>query len=353
MPASYDAHRKQIEVILLAWGMPAANATRTADILSWADLHGVDSHGMSMLTEYDKRRAGNRLNIRAVPKIVRETPVSALVDGDGGLGHVPAAFAMDTAIAKAKQVGMAAVAVRNSAHFGACGYYTLMAAEAGLIGMATTSAQGIRVAPTGGAAPKLGTDPISFAAPGEAGRPFLLDMATTTVAFGKVRNKANEGLPAPAGWLQTKDGQPTTDTKEATDRGGLLTPLGGTRDGSSHKGYGLAAMVNILSSGLSGAQFITDPRDPAKGVEIGHFMLALDPGLFRDPQEFRDDVTRFCNELRATRPTDPDQPVLVAGDPERNTAAKRLRDGIPVLPGLLAKIRALAEHAGAPWMLGN
>ena len=145
--------------------MPEENAEPTADILSWADLHGVDSHGMSMLPGYDRLRRNGRAKMDARPKIVKETPVSALVDGGGGLGHVPAHFAMQVAIDKAKESGMAIAAVRNSAHFGATGYYTLMAAKQGLIGMACTSASGIQVAPTFGKEAKLGTDPWSFAAP--------------------------------------------------------------------------------------------------------------------------------------------------------------------------------------------
>jgi LDH2 family malate/lactate/ureidoglycolate dehydrogenase len=355
MPVPFATHRAQIETILAAWGMPPENAARTADVLSWADLHGIDSHGVSMVPEYDKRRRGGRINIKAKPRITRETPISAVVDGDGGLGHVPALFAMTTAINKARESGIGAVAVRNSGHFGACGYYTKMAADAGLIGLATTSAAGVRVAPTGAAEARFGTDPLSFAAPsGDARRPFLLDMATTTVAFGKVRNKANEGLPVPPGWVLTRDGQPTTDPLETAERGGFLTPLGGTREGSSHKGYGLAAMVNILSSCLSGATLVTDPMHTKKphGIDIGHFFMAIDPGLFRDPDEFRADVTTFCQSLRAVRPVDPARPVLVAGDPERLIAAQRGRDGIPVAPGLLAKVKAVAEGCGAKWLLG-
>ena len=198
MPAPYATHRAQIKAILLAWGMPEENAEPTADILSWADLHGVDSHGMSMLPGYDRMRRNGRAKMDARPKIVKETPISALVDGGGGLGHVPAHFAMQVAIDKAKASGMAIAAVRNSAHFGATGYYTLMAAKQGLIGMACTSASSIQVAPTFGKEAKLGTDPWSFAAPSGDERPFLLDMATTTVAAGRIRNKANEGLRVPA-----------------------------------------------------------------------------------------------------------------------------------------------------------
>src|SRR5438045_858668 len=136
-----------------------------------------------------------RANMEARPRIVKETPVSALIDGDGGLGHVPARFAMQVAIGKAKAIGMAIAAVKNSAHFGATGYYTLMAAKEGLIGMACTSASSIQVAPTFGKEAKLGTDPWSFAAPTADDRPVLLDLATTTVAAGPIRHKANEGLP--------------------------------------------------------------------------------------------------------------------------------------------------------------
>src|SRR5438132_9619266 len=183
MPAPYEKHRAQLKAILSAWGMPEDNAEATADVLSWADLHGVDSHGLSMIPGYDRLRRSGRANMEARPRIIRETPVSALVDGDGGLGHVPARFAMQVAIDKAKQSGMAIAAVRNSAHFGATGYYTLMAAQQGLIGMACTGASSIQVAPTFGKEAKLGTDPWSFAAPtGDSEQPILLDMATTTVS---------------------------------------------------------------------------------------------------------------------------------------------------------------------------
>ena len=201
MPASYATHRKQLQLILQAWGMPEETAGSTAEIMSWADLHGIDTHGISMVPPYDERRRAGKIDMRAVPRVARETPVSALIDGGGGLGHPNARRAMELAIDKAKTTGIGVAAVRNSAHFGACGFYALMAVEAGLIGMVTTSASGIQVSPTNGAQARLGTDPIAFAAPGKPGEPFLLDMATTTVAAGKIRNKANENLPTPrAGW---------------------------------------------------------------------------------------------------------------------------------------------------------
>jgi LDH2 family malate/lactate/ureidoglycolate dehydrogenase len=354
MPAPYEAHRAQLKAILLAWGMPEENAEATADILSWADLHGVDSHGISMLPGYDRLRRSGRANMAANPRIIRETPVSALIDGDGGLGHVPARFAMGAAIEKAKQAGIAITAVRNSAHFGATGYYTLMAAEEGLIGMACTSASSVQVAPTFGKEAKLGTDPWSFAAPAADGqRPFLLDMATTTVAAGRIRNKANEGLSCPPGWVLDKNGLPSTDPLVAREKGGFLTSLGGSPENSSYKGYGLAVMVNILGACLSGATLITDPMHGKKpqGNDIGHCFIAIDPELFRDSEEFTADVARLCHDLRATKPVDPAQPVMVAGDPQWETAAQRRERGIPVGPGLLNQVRQIAQACAAPWLL--
>ena len=353
MPSTYEKHRAQIKAILLSWGMPEENAEVTADILSWADLHGVDSHGMSMIPGYDGLRRSGRAKMDARPKVVRESPVSALIDGGGGLGHMPSHFAMNVAIEKAKKTGMAVAAVNNSAHFGATGYYTLMAAKAGLIGMACTSASGIQVAPTGGKQARLGTDPWSFAAPSADGVPFLLDMATTTVAAGRIRNKANENLPTPDGWVLDKEGNPSNDPLVAREKGGFLTSLGGSPENSSYKGYGLAAMVNILGSCLSGATLITDPQHTKKpkGMDIGHFFMAIDPNLFRDGDDFQKDVARFCGDLRATTPIDPSNPVMVAGDPQWKYAAKRMAEGIPVGPGLLSQVRQIAQASAAAWVL--
>jgi LDH2 family malate/lactate/ureidoglycolate dehydrogenase len=284
---------------------------------------------------------------------VKETPVSALVDGGGGLGHVPAHFAMSVAIDKAKKVGMAIAAVNNSAHFGATGYYTLMAAKAGLIGMACTSASGIQVAPTFGKQARLGTDPWSFAAPSADGVPFLLDMATTTVAAGRIRNKANEGLPTPDGWVLDSEGRPSNDPLVAREKGGFLTSLGGSPENSSYKGYGLSAMVNILGSCLSGATLITDPMHTKKpqGMDIGHFFMAIDPGLFRESDDFQTDVATFMAALRTTTPVDPARPVMVAGDPQWKNAETRMANGIPVGAGLMRQVRQIAQAASAPWLL--
>jgi len=353
MPAMYADHRAQLKAILSGWGMPEVNAEITSEVLAWADLHGVDSHGISMIPGYDLLRRNGRVAVDAQPQIVTETPVSAVVNGGGGLGHVPAHFAMSTAIDKAKAVGMAAVVVRHSAHFGAAGFYTLMAAKAGLVGMACTSASSIQVAPAFGKQARLGTDPWSFAAPSADGTPFLLDMATTTVAAGRIRNKANEKLPTPDGWVLDHEGRPSNDPLVAKQKGGSLTSLGGSPENSSYKGYGLSVMVNILGSCLSGATLITDPEHTKKpiGMDIGHFFMAIDPAIFRGAGDFEADVATFLGELRGTPPVDPAQPVMVAGDPQWKLAEIRLTDGIPVGAGLLSQLREIARVAGAPWLL--
>jgi LDH2 family malate/lactate/ureidoglycolate dehydrogenase len=353
MPATYANHRAQLKAILQGWGMPDDNAEVTAEVLAWSDLHGVDSHGISMIPGYDVLRRNGRVRMDSRPSIISETPVSAVVDGGGGLGHVPAHFAMSKAIEKAKAVGMAATVVRASAHFGAAGFYTLMAAKAGLVGMSCTSASGIQVAPTFGKQARLGTDPWSFAAPSADGVPFLLDMATTTVAAGRIRNKANEGLPTPDGWVLDREGKPSNDPLVAKEKGGFLTSLGGSPENSSYKGYGLSVMVNILASCLSGATLITDPEHTKKpvGQDIGHFFMAIDPSIFRGTGTFECDVATFLGTLRATTPMDPAQPVMVAGDPQWKLAEARMRDGIPVGPGLLGQVRQIAQAAAAPWLL--
>jgi LDH2 family malate/lactate/ureidoglycolate dehydrogenase len=354
LPVSFERHRAQIVAILEGWGTPPANAAVVADGIAWADLRGVKSHGISKLPGYDVWRRDGRIRVAAAPRIERETPVSALIDGDGGLGYAAGRLAMQTAVAKARTSGIGAVSVRNSAHFGACGFYTEMAVQAGLIGLTTTGTAACSVAPTFGGEARLGTDPISFGAPAEGDDYFLLDMATTTVAQGKILNLFVENRPCPPGWILDAAGAPSTDTRDYFDKGGFITSLGGSAIGASYKGYGLAVMVNILSACLSGSSLITDPlhaRRPGHPNNIGHFFLALDPGLFRDPADFRRDVSTLIDSLRATRPLDGAVPVMVAGDPERKAMAKHAKEGIAVAPNMKAKIRQLAEEAGAPWLL--
>ena len=352
--------RAQIASVLTAWGMDPETVRITAEVMVETDLSGVDSHGISMLMDYDESRAKGRLNLNARPRVVRESPVTALLDADAGLGHPAAAMAMELAITKAKAAGVGVVAVRNSHHFGAAGYYAAMASKAGLVGMVTSATRTICVVPTRSAEPVLGTNPIAFAAPARRNRDFVLDMATSTVAANKVRVYGLQGKKLPAGWVLDGKGNPVTDGNAGWDilknqpQGGL-TPVGGTPEMASHKGYGLGMMVHILGGVLSGASFspirvrTQRPQDPDN---IGHFFMALDPSAFREEGEFEADLDEAIEVLHAAPPTDPAKPVLVPGDPEAESRARRLREGIPVPPGLAAQLRDVCARAGVPYLLG-
>lgn len=354
--------RGQIETILGAWGMAADMASATAGVMVDTDLRGIDSHGVTMLIGYEERRNTGRLNMAPQLQVVRESPVTALLDADGGLGHHPSLVAMDMAVAKAKRMGVALVAVRNSNHYGAAGAYALRAAEAGLIGITGTGSRTRCVVPTRSRDAMFATNPIAFAAPTRRNRPFVLDMATSTVAVGKVNLCWLNDRPVPAGWVVDEHGRPVTDAELAKRycqrlvEGGV-TPLGGMPEMASHKGYGLAAMIEILSTQLSGGIYCAtaadDPRAKASPYDhLGHFFIALDPKAFRPDGEFEDDLDEMIDALRAAPPVDPAKPVLVAGDPEWANYDRRLTEGIPMPVKLVEHVRGIAQRAGVAFELG-
>jgi LDH2 family malate/lactate/ureidoglycolate dehydrogenase len=354
--------RRQIEAILGAWGMAADIAEATAGVMVDTDLRGIDSHGVTMLIGYEERRNTGRLNMAPQLRVVRESPVTALIDADGGLGHHPSLVAMDMAVAKARTMGVALVAVTNSNHYGAAGAYALRAAEAGLIGITGTGSRTRCVVPTRARDAMFATNPIAFAAPTRRNRPFVLDMATSTVAVGKVNLCWLNDRPVPAGWVVDEHGKPVTDA-EAAKRycqrlvEGGVTPLGGLPEMASHKGYGLAAMIEILSTQLSGGIYCgtaaRDPRAKASPYDhLGHFFIALDPKAFRPDGAFEDELDEMIDALRAAPPVDPDRPVLVAGDPEWASYDRRRTEGIPMPAKLVEHVRGIAERAGVPFELG-
>jgi LDH2 family malate/lactate/ureidoglycolate dehydrogenase len=340
----------QIDAIFAAWGMSGPAREACVRLMIAADLRGIDSHGVMMLPLYDELRREGRLKMDPDVKVVRESPVTALVDGDMSLGHYPADTAMKLAIRKARGSGLAAVAVRNSNHFGAAGVYAMQAASSGLIGMAMTNVWNLAIVPTRAAQAMFGTNPIAFAAPAGAQPAFCLDMATSTVAIGKLKLAILHGKPLPRGWALDADGRVTEDASAALDAR-LLTPVGGTPELSSHKGYGLAAMVEILCAMLPGAWYAPtrEARHPGeKRFNVGHFFLAMDPHAFRGEGEFEDDLDDMIAALRAAKRANPREPVLVHGDPERAQMERRGRDGIPVPDALAETIRAIAAGCGAP-----
>ncbi len=352
-----EALARQIEAIFLAWGMEAEAARVTTERLIEADLRGIDSHGIAMLRYYEEFRQGGHLAFKPQIRVVRETAVTALMDAGGGLGHYPSTIATDLVIAKARAAGVAVVAVRNSNHNGAAGVYVQRMAEAGLVGMSGTNVHRPSIVPTFGAEPMFGTNPIAFAAPAKRNRPFVLDMATSTAAIGKFRLAQMHGHAVPEGWALDEAGRPLIDPARALMLR-LLTPLGGMREQGGHKGYGLAAMIEILSAVLPGAMpapLRNRPHGPSRTspnaenrLDVGHFFAAVDPKAFREPGEFEADMDDLIDALRATKPADDSRPVLVAGDPEYAAMEDRRRNGIPVPAPLLDLLRDLAGTAKAP-----
>src|SRR3990167_387362 len=207
--------REQLVSVLGAWGMSAAHTATTAEMMLETDLRGVDSHGISMLPTYDREFRSGRLNMRPVFKTVREGPAVALIDADASLGHPVSVHAMNLAVDKCRETGVAVVSVFNSHHFGAAGCYSRIAADRGVIRMVTASPRGVPLVRTFAAAPVMGTNPLAFAAPAGRNAPFELDMATTTVAAGKVKVYKLNHRPLPPGWVVDGSGQPVTDAEEA------------------------------------------------------------------------------------------------------------------------------------------
>ena len=332
--------RRQAAAVFETWGMARDHIATTVHVMVETDLAGIDSHGVGMLPSYRKAMEEGRIDPAPEIRVEREAGALALIDAGRSLGHPPAVLAMRTAMDKARQAGAAAVAVRNSNHYGAAGYYSRMAAEEGLVGLSLTNAPTRQVAPVFGADAALGTNPIGFAAPAAANRPFALDMATSTVAFGKVSIARRAGKPLPEGWMVDRFGAPVTDARLGQEAG-RLTPLGGARALGGHKGYGLGAMVEILCATLSGCL----------GRETGHFFFAIDPAQLRGEGAFQTDMDRLLDMLRATPPADPAQPVMVAGDPEYAAWADRKANGIPMTGALFEELREVCRRSGAPFLL--
>lgn len=334
-------------------GCPKTEAIQAADVLLSADLRGVDSHGVARLSGYMRLHEKGRLNVKPNITTVHETPSTAVVDGDLGLGLVVGPHAMKLAIEKAKNVGTGWVAVRNSNHYGIAGYHAMMALEEDCIGISLTNASPL-VSPTFSKERLLGTNPISIAIPAKNQPPFVLDMATTTAANGKLEVLQRKGLDAPEGWLQDKEGQITTDSKGLMS-GGSMRPLGGVREHGSHKGYALGAVVDILSAVLSGANYgpwvppfvaFIDPAPNPVGEGLGHFFGAMRIDAFRDGEEFKKHMDNWIERFRASETVDGAEKVLIPGDPEREMTEERLKNGIPVLEPVVNDLKEMGERFG-------
>lgn len=330
-------------------GCSPEDAHTAAGVLLSADLRGIDSHGIARLSGYVRLWEAGRVN--PVPRIqkIHESPSTATIDGDAGLGLVVAPFAMKIAIEKARQAGTGWVCAGNSNHFGIAGYHAMMALEEDMIGIAMTNASAL-VAPTFSLERMLGTNPIAIAIPAGEQPPFVADMATTTAANGKLELLQRKHADAPAGWVQDKEGGPSTDA-HALKQGGSLLPLGSDREHGSHKGYALGSIVDIFSAVLSGASYgpwappfpayVPMPENmPGKG--LGHFFGAMRIDAFRKAEDFKAHMDNWIARFREAQPVNEAQKVLIPGDPERETEVLRRREGIPLVPSVITELKELA-----------
>jgi LDH2 family malate/lactate/ureidoglycolate dehydrogenase len=328
--------------------VPKEDAEIGANVLVQADLRGVDTHGVIRFTPqawYVKWLTEGSMTARPNIQIVSESSSTALIDGDRGMGMVIGHRAMDLAIRKAKDSGIGMVAVRNSRHYGMSAYYSMMALPHDMIGIAMTNASR-QVVPTFGREAKFGTNPMCFAVPADKELPFVLDMATTTAAAGKLELAARQGKPIPLGWALNERAEATDDPRIAQKARKLL-PLGGSREGGSHKGYGLAIVVEILCGVLTGTlTALNADQDPR-----GHFFGAIRLDTFRAVDEFKRDMDRLLRELKATPPVEGQERVYAAGEIEFETAAERREHGIPLLPSVLKGLRDVGELVGVPYDL--
>ena len=341
------------ESLLRHIGCSATDARLAAEVLLTADLRGIDSHGIARLSGYVRLWEGKRINTAPEIKVVHETPSTAVVDGDRGLGLVVGPKAMEVAMEKARVVGTGWVAVKNSNHFGIAGYHAMKGLEHDMIGIAMTNASPL-VAPTFSTERLLGTNPIAIAIPAHKQPPFVADFATTTAANGKLEILQRKNEDAPVGWIQKKNGAPTTDA-HALKEGGALLPLGSDREHGSHKGYCLGAWVDIFSAVLSGANygpwvppfvsFLSPPDDPV-GSGIGHFFGAMRVDAFRPADEFKAHMDNWINRFRSAKPVAGESRVLIPGDPEREMVEERLKTGIPLNEKVVEDLNNLATRYG-------
>ena len=341
-------------------GCPDADAALATDVLVTADLRGVDSHGVARLSGYVRLWESGRLNAASQPRVVHETPTTATVDGDGGLGLVVAPYAMDIAMEKARQNGSGWVAIRNSNHFGIAGYHALKAVAEDMIGYALTNASPL-VAPTFSTERLLGTNPMCYAFPAGKYPPVVIDMATSAAANGKLEVADRAGKPIPEGWALRVDGQATTDAA-AVKNGGALLPLGSDRQHGSHKGFGLSATVDMLSGVLSGANYgpwvppfvaYLQPVANQPGEGIGHFVGAMRVDGFRPVADFKTNMDQWIARFKDAKRVDERQPVIIPGEPEYAATRENREKGIPLVEAVWEDLQQLAAKLGVAPLVGD
>ena len=351
--------------LFIKMGVSVEDAATVADVLVTADIRGVRSHGVARLQMYINRLENGTMKPVSDINIVSETLATARIDGGGGMGHPISKFAMELAMKKATNVGAGFVTVFNSTHYGIAGYYSMMALEQDMIGFSMTNASPASV-PTFGRDGKLGTNPISVAAPAGDSYPYVLDMATTITPYGRVEVYNRRGMKLPLGWAIDETGNTFTDPAKVFENsrkrregatGGLL-PLGGAGETyGGHKGYGLALMVDILCGVLSGAGYAdnfyrTDSDGTKKFGNIGHFFGALRVDAFRPINEFKATMDDIIYRLKATHKAEGHDRIYIHGEKEFVAAEKNTRDGVVMIPAVIDSLKEISAKFNVPLELG-
>ncbi len=326
--------------VLAHYGVPESDARLFADSLVQADSWGHQSHGVLRLSWYAARLASGVMRAITVPEVISDHGAVEVIDGRDGIGQVLAARAMEDAVARAKQSGIGAVAVRNSNHFGTAMYFTRMAAAADCIGVLTTNASPA-MAPWGGTEKRVGNNPWSIAAPGGPLGPVVLDIANTAVARGKLYLAKQRGEGIPEGWAMDGTGRPTNDP--AAGIAGLILPMGG------HKGYAISVMMDVLSGVLAGSGFldgVAGPYQAERRSGAGHLAVALDIAAFRPFDEFLADMARLIADLKSVPPAKGSEGVFYPGEIETLNDAENRRTGVVLPDDTVADLKGLAERIG-------
>ncbi|HHV37414.1 MAG TPA: Ldh family oxidoreductase [Candidatus Cloacimonetes bacterium] len=344
-----------MQEVFIRIGVPKDDAEICSKILIASDLKGIESHGIGRLKMYYDRIKLGIQNPETQIDVIRDRYATALWDGNDGMGHVIAHKAMQNAIDKARQYGIGAVAVRNSSHYGICGYYAEMATKEDMIGMTFTNARP-SICPTNGVSPLLGTNPICFGAPTNLPYPFIYDAATSISQRGKIEQFAREERDTPSGWAIDLEGNPHTDTprllKDLVDQTAALLPLGGADETlGGHKGYGLGTMVEILCAALQGGSFLNgllgrDESGKPAPYHLGHLFLAINIDFFIEIEEFKNTTTQICESLQSSQKMPDKERIYVAGEKEYENELEVKKHGVRILPNLAKNIAIMQEELG-------
>ena len=328
----------------VALNVPQTDADAVAELMVEADLLGYDTHGSFRLRQYVNRLRDGGNNPKAVVSIAEEKTSSAVVDGDNGLGHLAMKFAADVAVKKAKDTGVAWVGVRNGNHAGPASLYVNMVAENDMIGIVGAVGSANHVAPFGGIELLLGTNPLAIAVPAGKEPAFVLDMATTTAAAGKIKVLAQRGEQMPEGWMVDREGNPLTDPTRQSE--GLLLPIGGP------KGYGIAMAIGLIAGTLNGAAFGRDvvnfTKETATPTNTGQFIAAISVEAFADIQTFKDTVDNIFASFRDSDHFPDKDPVRIPGQERGNIRRDRADNGIPLHPNLVKVLADISAELDIP-----